>query len=146
MKGWNLDLDQIIHILKNENCHWVFSYSAFCFSFCFVHWKCFLVSRICSFDRKKIVLAMIFKVAFQCNSSQKYLFVNIARSFSRLNLKRPKAFYITVFLKKSVKQSVGCFKFNMGSIQPEVCQAKCQLMQGGKSFPDVCFIFCSNMK
>ena len=89
---------------------------------------------------------MIFKEAFQCNSSQKYLFVNIARSFSRLNLKRPKAFYITVFLKKSVKQSVGCFKFNMGSIQPEVCQAKCQLMQGGKSFPDVCFMFCSSMK
>ena len=40
---------------------------------------------------------------FQCNNSQKYLFVGIARSFSRLNLKKPRAFYITVFLKKSVK-------------------------------------------
>ena len=39
---------------------------------------------------------------FQCNNNQKYLFVGIARSFSRLNLKKRRAFYITVFLKKSV--------------------------------------------
>ena len=40
---------------------------------------------------------------FQYNSIQKYLFVGIARSFSRLNLKKARAFYITVFLEKSVK-------------------------------------------
>ena len=40
---------------------------------------------------------------FPRNNSQKYFFVGIARSFSRLNLKKPRAFYITVFLKKSVK-------------------------------------------
>ena len=39
---------------------------------------------------------------FQCNNNQKYLSVGIARSFSRLNLKKRRAFYITVFLKKSV--------------------------------------------
>ena len=46
---------------------------------------------------------LVFKSVFQCNNNQKYLFVGIARSFSRLNLKKPRAFYITVFLKKSVK-------------------------------------------
>ena len=39
---------------------------------------------------------------FQCNNNQEYLFVGIARSFSRLNLKKRRAFYITVFFKKSV--------------------------------------------
>ena len=40
---------------------------------------------------------------FQCSNSQKYLFVSISRSFCRLNLKKPRALYITVFLNKSVK-------------------------------------------
>ena len=37
---------------------------------------------------------------FQCNNSQKLLFVGIVRSFSRLNLKNPRTSYITVFKKK----------------------------------------------
>ena len=88
------------------------------------------------------------KVVFQCNTSQKYLFVGIVRSFSSLNPEKTKS-----VLYYSIEESiiaarclVGCFKFNLGSIQPEVCQVKCQLMQRGKSFPDLCFIFCSNME
>ena len=36
-------LYQIIHILKNENYHQLFSSFAFCFSFCFIYCKCLLV-------------------------------------------------------------------------------------------------------
>ena len=44
------------------------------------------------------------KVVFQCNTSQKYLFVRIVRSFSRLNPKKLRVFYITVFKKKMRKE------------------------------------------
>ena len=39
---------------------------------------------------------------FQCSTSQKYLFVSIARSFSRLNLKKAKSiWYYSIFKKIS---------------------------------------------
>ena len=66
------------------------------------------------------------KVVFQCNTSQKYLFVGIVRSFSSLNPEKTKS-----VLYYSIEESiiaarclVGCFKFNLGSIQPEVCQGQ----------------------
>ena len=40
---------------------------------------------------------------FQCNNSQKYLFVGVARSFSRLDLKKAKSVLYYSILKNSVK-------------------------------------------